>query len=63
MAKKPVWRICFHCRARFEAPDDWSMNKLIESHRVSNEFGQQCMGKAQMELTFKYDGNAWVKKS
>lgn len=62
MAAKPVWHICFHCRERFEAPNEWDIKKLVESHLVSNEFGQQCMGQKQLELSFKKIGKAWVKK-
>lgn len=62
MAKKPVWRRCLQCMERFEAPTDFDLGKLFESHFVTADGVRKCMGEAQRKMSFIRQDNAWVKR-
>lgn len=62
MAKKQAWRICSVCLNKFIARDEWEMDKVFNTHKVTTDQGQKCMGETQRLMTFKRNGNAWELK-
>lgn len=62
MATKPAWRKCHICLEHFEAPDEKAVDELLDMHRVYKANGKECMAVPQLELTFKQQGKAWVRK-
>lgn len=56
---KPVWRRCHLCLERFVADSIPALDKLMELHHIN---GTGCMGRKQLEMTFRLIDGSWVMK-